>query len=167
MSKPTNNLHDLLPRAGLIIDNHSPVTSRAQRDKLVLNKLQHASIVGRAFFKRNQYRDALNTELAAMFAIAARDEKRAKLTKATDNNENTDGDDDEDDEGGYLDFVDAVKEDVAWAQDLSSSVFLDFFTRLLGARVAWVDKPREPFDEKDHSTTAQAAQVLLNLEPGL
>ncbi|KAK8045414.1 hypothetical protein PG993_005438 [Apiospora rasikravindrae] len=162
MSYQTIQLHDVLPRAGFVIDNHSPFTCRPQRDKLIVVKLRQARVIGRAFLKRNEYRGTLNAALETMFIAAARDNVRAKLTKAA--NDDEDGGDDE---GGYLDFVDEVKKHVEWAQQLSSSVFLDFFTALLGARVNWNNNPRQPLDPNNHSTTAKAAQALLGLEPGL
>ncbi|KAK8085367.1 hypothetical protein PG997_006638 [Apiospora hydei] len=164
MSTNTIQLQDVLPRAGLVIDNHKPFTCRPQRDKLIVAKLRQARVIGRAFLKRNEYRGTLNAALEAMFIAAAQDNVRAKLTKAANDD---DDDDDDDDEGGYLDFVDEVKKHVEWAQQLSSSVFLDFFTALLGARVAWNANPRQPLDPNNHSTTAKVAQALLDLEPGL
>ncbi|KAK7931559.1 hypothetical protein PG985_002271 [Apiospora marii] len=163
MSTLAVQLLDVLPRPGLIIDNRKPFTVRAERDDLVFHKLQEANVIDHAFLNRRQNSSCLNRALESMFFAAAKDEVRAKLTKAASENDDDDG------EGGYLEFVDEVKKKVDWAQKLTSSVFLDFFTAVLRARVAWNDKPRYPAGNKpkDSSASAKAAQALLDIEPGL
>ncbi|KAK7991662.1 hypothetical protein PG996_013319 [Apiospora saccharicola] len=133
--------YDLLPHAGMILPSYH-LTSRVQRDQLVRTKLTEANVIG-CDTKRHVYHRNLNNALAAMFVAAAKDEVRAKLqvTKTAkedkDGNGKEDNANDQDDEGGYLDFVDEVKKHAEWANHMSSSLFLDFFTALLGARVAW------------------------------
>lgn len=113
-----------------------------------------------------------------MFVAAARDDVRAKLSKAAKEDKDTDADiygknehamddnEDDDDEGGYLDFVDEVKKHVGWAEHMSSSVFLNFFTAILGGRVAW-NESRQFSRARKGLEPANAAQALLDLEPGL
>ncbi|KAK8069852.1 hypothetical protein PG994_006468 [Apiospora phragmitis] len=143
-------LLDVLPHAGFVISNRKPFTKRPQRDKLVKTQFRHANVIGGAYNKRNESRRALDVALEAVFVTAAKEDVRAALN-----------------EDGYLDFVNEVKKHVEWAQQLSSSVFLDFFTALLRARVGWNVAPREPRDPDKQSATAKAAQALLDLEPGL
>ncbi|KAK8115931.1 hypothetical protein PG984_012433 [Apiospora sp. TS-2023a] len=132
--------YDLLPR-GMKYPSHH-LTSRAERDKLIFAKLAKSGIIGYGI-NRYVYSNKLNTALAAMFAAAAKDEVRAKLVKTTKEDKDTDGDKDE---GDYLDFVDEVKRHAEWADHMSSSLFLDFFHALLGARVAWNESEKAKLD---------------------
>lgn len=164
MPASTIELRHIIPGAGLVIQDQKPVTARPERDKIILTKLQQAGIIGAAYKDRNKHRRDFNTALEAMFTAAAKPELRSKLQKPTKNAAEDSNDDDED---GYLDYIDAVKAQVNWAESLTSSVFADFFTALLRARVQWNENPREPLDKNKHSAAAKAIQSLLDSEPDL
>lgn len=153
MSAKAIQLPDVLPRSGLLVANRKPFTVRAPRDKLVLAKLYQARVIQPDFRSLKYYRAFVDSALYVMFRTAARGEVLAKLTKNG---------------GGYLDFVDEVKKSVTWAQEVTSSVFLDFFTAVLGARVAWNEKNGDASAKPKYSCdSARAAQALLDREPGL
>ncbi|KAK7991664.1 glutamate carboxypeptidase 2 protein [Apiospora saccharicola] len=197
MANSSISLAHIIPREGLVVADRKPVTVRPQRDKIVLTKLQQANVVGAARKDIHKYCRNLDSALEAMFTAASQPELRSKLREPTktvtenvtetvtktagktvttktvtttvtkDSKGDKDDDGDSDDEGGYLDYVDAVKAQTAWATALTSPVFADFFTALLRARVQWNENPREPLDKSKHSATAKAIQALLDSEPGL
>ncbi|KAK6833283.1 hypothetical protein PG987_007977 [Apiospora arundinis] len=162
MPKFTIDLADILPRAGMIIDHTKPFLSSRRRDELLLKHLRLAEVIGNAFYKRNQYREPLNAALTGMLVAAAETEQRRSAAllageKKTDDEEVV----------PFLTFVEEVQAGTPWASGMSASLFLDLFAAVLGARVAWVQNPRMPFAPEQHSTTASAAQRLLDSAPAI
>ncbi|KAK8032180.1 hypothetical protein PG990_001914 [Apiospora arundinis] len=162
MAQFTVDLYEILPRAGMVVDHTKPFLSSQRRDRLLLQRLRLAGIVGNAFYKRNQYRKPLNEALTGMLVAAAETEQLRSAAllageKKTDDEEVV----------PFLTFVEEVQARTTWASEMSASLFLDLFAAVLGARVAWVQNPRMPFAPEQHSTTASAAQRLLDSAPAI
>ncbi|KAK8035588.1 hypothetical protein PG993_010583 [Apiospora rasikravindrae] len=160
MAQFTVDLYEILPRAGMIVDHTLPFLSSQRRDKLLLKRFRLAGVVGNAFYKRNQYRKPLNDALTGMMTAAAAAEQQlgAQLQQEkTDDQEVV----------PFLTFVEEVQARTPWASEMSASLFLDLFVAVLGARVAWVQNPRQPFQQEQHATTALAAQRLLDAAPAI
>ena len=69
------------------------------------------------------------------------------------------------DEGNFFHYLAKVQKELAWAKWLTPSLFNTLFCNVLQARVTWNNSPRPPFDPGMHSSTAKAAQRLLEAEP--
>lgn len=160
MPKFTVDLVDILPRAGMIVDHTKTFLSSLRRDNLLLKQLRIAGVVGNAFLKRNQYRQPMNEALTGMMTAAA---ERKYLRAQSEDKEKTD----DEKVVPFLTFVEEVQARTTWASSMSTSLFLDLFVAVLGARVAWVQNPRQPFAPEQHSTTATAAQRLLDSAPAI
>ncbi|KAK8066791.1 hypothetical protein PG997_013538 [Apiospora hydei] len=161
MAQFTVDLYEILPRAGMIVDHTLPFLSSQRRDKLLLKRLRLAGVVGNAFYKRNQYRKPLNDALTGMMTAAA--EAEQQLGARLQQEEKTD----EENVVPFLTFVEEVQARTPWASEMSASLFLDLFVAVLGARVAWVQNPRQPFQQEQHATTALTAQRLLDAAPAI
>lgn len=69
------------------------------------------------------------------------------------------------DDGLFFSYIARIKKELHWATALMPSIFNTLFCNVLQARVAWNANPRPPFDRAAHSSTAKAAQRLLEVEP--
>lgn len=159
MSHFTVDLYEILPRAGMVVDHTQPFLSSVRRDTLLLKRLRLAGVVGNAFFKRNEYRGPMNDALTGMMNAAAESEHlRPKSQEEKTDDEKV---------VPFLTFVEEVQARTTWASSMSASLFVDLFSAVLGARVAWKKNPRPPFAPEQHSSTAIAAQRLLDLAPAI
>lgn len=133
-----------LPKNGMVYDNIA-VIGKNEKDRDVM-----------AFFRdrgtiRNRDSDArvravsrrcLQEALVAMFNAAA--EPAVGAVMAIDNDGQR--------------FLYEVQERTEWARDrqMIPRLFADLFNSLVAARQRWNDKPREPFDIKEHCDLAKA-----------
>lgn len=69
------------------------------------------------------------------------------------------------DDGQFFHYTANIKKELPWAEGLTTSLFNTLFCNVLQARVAWNANPRPPFNEAKQSSTAKAAQRLLEVEP--
>ncbi|KAK6221373.1 hypothetical protein LQW54_001472 [Pestalotiopsis sp. IQ-011] len=145
--KFSNLLVDYLHKGGMIFAHRLALLGKNSRDAIILRAFRRRGIIVEgepttADFARGKKN--IEDVLVALFVVAA------GVDPATDV-----------EEGAILGFESAVKQRVWWADGLSESVFTELFHSLVGARLAWKQAPRFPFDPQNHSPVARQIDKFL------
>ncbi|OTA68478.1 hypothetical protein K449DRAFT_146044 [Hypoxylon sp. EC38] len=141
-------LKNLLPRAGMIYPPGGDLLPRSQRDLRVLIALRQAGIVKTDGVTKTINKRAVDKALADFFALAA--QPYALLHVFFED----------------MDLPAMTQSTGAWVRHIGQCVFLKLIQRLIDARTAWHENPREPFDMDQHSATAQMIDLFVSSAKG-